>query len=400
MSTQSGSTAVSPPDRSAVASAAPAPERGAPAPAFAPAALGLAVLALGWLAAMLWIGQAEITSSDINSIVIAMAALALPGLISASMVGGAGAAVVVANLLTRRGVHRSTPRFAGAVGAGLLVGLLAALTVTLSYGDADSITVLAGTVAAAATVGGIAGGVRAVPVVGAVVTAGLAVFMINTALNIFKDPLLNLYGYGDTDQSQTSALEWFSRTGSIGGGLAAGLLVFAYLGLARRRTLALNPEAVPSRWPAYLIAGAGPGLLLLAAELLTHTAGARLLAAAGSLSEVDQGLQDSLSEFRFDQALWVLFVGAMTALIAFGRTLKPSTAEPVKEAGAGPSEQTPTERTRSRDDEHGDGPADEVTAGLTEPDDDSDEDEEIEWEDEQGTDRRIGRHAEPDAARP
>lgn len=392
MSTQSGSTAVSPPDRSAVTSAAPAPESDAAASAYAPAAIGLAVLALGWLAAMLWIGQAEITSSDINSIVIAMAALALPGLISASMVGGAGAAVVVANLLTRRGVRRSTPRFAAAVGAGLLVGLLAALTVTLSYGNADSITVLAGTVAAAATVGGIAGGVRAVPVVGAVVTAGLAVFMINTALNIFKDPLLDLYGYGDTDQSQSGALEWFSRTGSIGGGLAAGLLAFAYLGWARRRTLALNPSAALPRWPAYLVAGAGPGLLLLAAELLTHTAGARLLAAAGSLSEVDRGLQDSLSEFRFDQALWVLFVGALTALFAFGRTLKSPAADPADDTGAGHAEST----RDHPDAADANGTPDEVDEHTDPADDEADD--KIEW-DEVGADRRSGQPAEPDAAR-
>ncbi|WP_329107599.1 hypothetical protein OG792_04490 [Micromonospora sp. NBC_01699] len=398
MSTQSGSTAVSPPDRSATDAAESDPAGGTAAPAYAPAALGLGVLALGWLAAMLWIGQAEITSSDINSIVIAMAALALPGLISASMVGGAAAAVVVANLLTRRGVHRSTPRFAASVGAGLLVGLLAALTVTLSYGNGDSITVLAGTVAAAATVGGIAGGVRAVPVVGAVVAAGLTVFVINTVLNIFKDPLLSLYGYGDTDQSQTSALEWFSRTGSIGGGLVAGLLVFFYLGLARRRTIALDPDASLPRWPAYLLAGAGPGLLLLAAELLTQTAGARLLAAAGSLSDVDRGLQDQLSEYRSNQALWVLFVGALTALIAFGRTLRPATAEPEDETDAefSDDEEFTDEVAGSVG---GDGP-DAAEGGRPEggrPD--SADDDEIGW-DEGGTDRRpADRRPEPDTAR-
>ncbi|WP_326560841.1 hypothetical protein [Micromonospora sp. NBC_01796] len=391
MSTQSGSTAVSPPDRSATTTAAPTPDGGTTPPTYAPAALGLGVLAIGWLAAMLWIGQAEITSSDINSIVIAMAALALPGLISASMVGGAAAAVVAANLLTRRGVHRSTPRFAAAVGAGLLVGLLAALTVTLSYGDGDSITVLAGTVAAAATVGGIAGGVRAVPVVGAVVAAGLTVFVINTALNIFKDPLLSLYGYGDTDQSQTNALEWFSRTGSIGGGLVAGLLVFFYLGLARRRTLALNPRASLPRWPAYLVAGAGPGLLLLAAELLTQTAGARLLAAAGSLSEVDRGLQDQLSEYRSNQALWVLFVGALTALIAFGRTLRPAGAEPEDETATEFTDEVEVEDRVA--DEDGISDEDPVAGERLDPDDD-----EIGWDDEGGTDKRSA-DRRPDTAR-
>jgi hypothetical protein len=378
MSTQSGNTAISPSDRPAE-STPPALDHGSVRPAIAPGAIGLAVLALGWLAAMLWIGQAEITSSDIHSIVIAMAALALPGLISASLVGGAASSVVVANLLTRRGVRRSTPRFAAAVGTGLLTGVLAALAVTLSYGNGDSITVLAGTVAAAATVGGIAGGVRAVPVVGAVVAAGLSVFIVNSTLNYFKDPLLSLLSFGDTAQSQISALNWFPRVLSITGGLAVGLVVFGYLSWSRRQAATLTPQATPPRWPAYLIAGAGPGLLLLAAELLTHTAGARLLAAAGSLSEVDRGLQNSLSESRFDQALLVLFVGALTALIAFGRTLRPAGTEPADETEPEPADQIEYE----------------LESGLTDPADDD----EIAWEEETEIDRPAGRRPEPDAAR-
>jgi hypothetical protein len=381
MTTTSGNTAISPPGPPAE-SAPPAVQR-AVTPSLAPGALGLALLALGWFAAMLRSGQAEITSSDIQPIVIAMAALALPGLISASLVGGAASAVVLANVLTRRGVHRSTPRFAAAVGAGLVTGLVAALVVALSYGGGDMIMVLAGTVAAAATVGGIAGGVRSVPVVAAVVAAGLSVFAINSALNYFKDPVLSLYGFGNTDQSQLNALNWFSRTGSLSQGLAAGLVVFGYLRWARRRAAALPEPARPPRWPAYLIAGAGPGLLLLAAEILTHTAGARLLAAAGALSETDQGLQNSLGESRFDQALLVLFVGALTATISFGRTLRPAETE----------------------DEDEDELVDEVTTadgiGIRgEPtfrDEVDDDDDELEVE--TGTDRSTGRRPEPDAAR-
>jgi hypothetical protein len=79
-------------------------------------------------------------------------------------------------------------------------------------------------------------------------------------------------------------------------------------------------------WPFYILAGGGPGVLLAAAEGLTRTAGARVLDLAGKVSELEKTVQSLLSESRFNNALIVLFVGAISATIAVGRTIKPADA--------------------------------------------------------------------------
>jgi NAD(P)-dependent dehydrogenase (short-subunit alcohol dehydrogenase family) len=81
------------------------------------------------------------------------------------------------------------------------------------------------------------------------------------------------------------------------------------------------------RWPLYALAGAGPGLLLLLAEALTRTAGARVVALAGRVSELELTVQRVLSGSRLNSALIVLFAGAITAIVALGRTLGPPAEE-------------------------------------------------------------------------
>jgi hypothetical protein len=110
-----------------------------------------------------------------------------------------------------------------------------------------------------------------------------------------------------------SAAGWYSLTQSLLSGLAAGLVVFFVL---RRDGL---------HWPWYAVAGAGPGLLLVVGEGLTRTAGARVLELAGKVSELELTVQQMLSGSRLNSGLIVLFVGAITAVIAIGRTLGPAT---------------------------------------------------------------------------
>lgn len=337
MTKEPGTTAISDPDRPVepespvtAASAPPvtalAPSVTAPAPPVAaPGAVVLALLSLGWLAAMLWSTKAEISSSGVDSVALFTAAYALPGVISANLVSGAAVSLTLANLLTRFGVRRSTPRFAAALAAGLVTGLLAALVVTLSYGEGPAIMVLAGTAAAAATIGGIAGGLRSTLVVAAIVAAGLAVFAVGFALSYFKNPVLSLYGASATEpQRYETAMDLFRWTGSLAGGLAAGLLAFGYLRVAGRRVARRVGGAASLRWPAYMIAGAGAGLLLLTAEALTRTAGAEVLRMASAISEMDQAGQGTLDASRFTHGMVVLFVSALVATIAFGRTLRPA----------------------------------------------------------------------------
>ncbi|MET8082793.1 hypothetical protein [Micromonospora sp. NPDC005237] len=293
-------------------------------PVFAPGAAVLALLALGWLAAMLWSTREAITSAAAGITAISLSAFALPGVISAALVAGAATALAGGNLLTRRYGDGATLRFVGAIGAGMVVGLIAALAINLTYFDTSTTNVIAGTTAAAAIIGGAIAGARTAPAVGAVVTAALGALVFVVAFSRARDPLFDLFGAGDSQQSLVDAAKWVSRTESLIAGLLAGLLAFGYLTWARRRALRRDPQTPALRWPAYLLAGAGPGLLLLLAEVIIRIGGRSLLDLASALSEADAVAQTSLGTSRVDNGIWMLFVGALTALIAFGRTLGPA----------------------------------------------------------------------------
>ena len=333
MTKDSGSTATSAPP--------------ALAPVGLPGAGLLAVLALGWLVAMLWSAEATI-SAGAGGLAITAAAYSLPGVISAVLVAGAALGLVAVAGLGRRfpalPVERAGLRSAVAFGTGLAVGVAGASTIVVAYGTGTASMVLAGTVAAAGTVGGAIAAVRGQHLVASVVAAALAVFAVGFLLNLFKDPLLSLYGLGDTEASRVSAYGWFAATAAIASGLAAGLVAFGFLRRAERRgEAAQTGDAAPAagtartgysdggglRWPAYLAAGAGPGLLLLVAEVITRVGGARVLTLAGEVSDNDRTAQAWLDGSRINYALVVLFVGAIVATIAFGRTLpsRPHTDE-------------------------------------------------------------------------
>ncbi|WP_433537154.1 hypothetical protein ACQPZK_04945 [Micromonospora sp. CA-249363] len=319
MTKQPGRDSAAESDQPAVDATTPT---GRPLPA--PGAAVLALLALGWLAAMLWSTREAITSAAAGITAISLSAFALPGVISAALVAGAATALAFGNLLSRRYGDGTTLRFVGAIGAGMVVGLLAAVAVNLTYFDTSTTNVIAGTTAAAAIIGGAIAGARTAPAVGAVVTAALGTLIFVVAFSRARDPLFDLFGAGDTQQSLVDAAKWVSRTESLLGGLLAGLLAFGYLTWARRRALRRDPQTPALRWPAYLLAGAGPGLLLLLAEVIIRIGGRSLLDLASALSEADAVAQTSLGTSRVDNGIWVLFVGALTALVAFGRTLGPA----------------------------------------------------------------------------
>ncbi|MGC4755850.1 hypothetical protein [Micromonospora trifolii] len=302
----------------------------------APGAAVLALLALGWLAAMLWSTREAITSAAAGVTAISLSAFALPGVISAALVAGAAVALAGGNLLARRYGDWATLRFAGAIGGGMLVGLAAAVAINLTYFDTSTTNVIAGTTAAAAIIGGALAGARTAPAIGAVVTASLGTLIFVVAFSRARDPLFDLFGAGDSQESLINAAKWVSRTESLVAGLLAGLLAFGYLTWARRRAVRRDPETPTLRWPAYLLAGAGPGLLLLLAEVIIRIGGRSLLDLASALSEADAVAQTSLGTSRVDNGIWVLFVGALTALIAFGRTLSPAHSDDEPADGPNP----------------------------------------------------------------
>ncbi|MEH0844477.1 hypothetical protein V6U81_19025 [Micromonospora sp. CPCC 205711] len=328
MSNQPGSSTAAEPDQPDATDPADrgATEAGENRPARAPGAPVLALLAVGWLAAMLWSTREAISSAAAGLTALTLSAFALPGVISAALVAGAAVALAVTEQLARRS-DRATLRFVAAIGTGLLVGLGTALAINLTYADNATTNTIAGTSAAAAIIGGAIAGARSAAPVGAIVTAALGTLLFVVAFSRVRDPLFDVFGSDGTQASLVDAAKWVSRTESLLAGLIAGLIAFGYLTWARRRAVRRDPATPALRWPAYLLAGAGPGLLLLLAEVIIRTGGRTLLDLAGALSEADAVAQTSLGTSRLDNGIWVLFVGALTALVAFGRTLGPAARE-------------------------------------------------------------------------
>ena len=294
---------------------APAPQ---PSAAASSSGLVLAGVTLVWMAAMLWSARATITGRVDVEMEVTSTAYALPGAISASLVTGSTVALAALSLLGRRHETGASTRFAIATGSGLIIGVLGALTIVTINTEGWLYAVVGGTVAAAATIGGALAGFRIPRVVNAVGWASVAVFLVGLVLNLFQGPLLEAFSSSQA-QSRADASQWLSYGQGFLSGLAAGLIAYFALRRARRRSDGLD---VP--WPLYGLAGAGAGLLLVIAEILTRTAGSRVLDLAGKVSELELVVQQMLSGARLNSALIVLFVGAITATIAVGRTIAPA----------------------------------------------------------------------------
>lgn len=307
----------------------------------------LALAGLAWAAAMLWSARATITGRADAAMEVTSTAYAMPGAVSAALVAGAAVALAVVTSLNR---GSRTLRFAAATGAGLIVGLLGGLTIITINTDGWIYAVVGGTIAAAATIGGSLAGFRHPRVTAAVCWAAIGVFLVGVVLSFLQHDLLPVFGARDTSSSQADAANYFGFAQGALGGLVAGLITYRLLRRARHRT------GADLRWPLYALAGAGPGLLLVVGEILTRTAGARVLELAGKVSELELTVQQMLSSSRLDNGLIVLFVGAFTAMVAVGRTLgspaAPAAASPVeKSAGTVTERAEPDEIERAARDE-------------------------------------------------
>ncbi len=282
----------------------------------------LALTAVIWMGAMLFSARATITGRSDAAMEVTSTAYALPGAISAALVTGAALALAVLTFVARRRVLGATARLLVSTATGLLLGLLGALSIVTINSEGWVYAVVGGTVAAAATIGGALAGLRLPQVLTAICWAAIGVFLVGFVLNLFQNPVLDAFGSGDTQSSQAKAAQWFAFAQSLLSGLAAGLISYRALVRSRR-------AGVDVSWPFYALAGAGPGLLLVLAEGLTRTAGARVLELAGKVSDLELVVQQMLSTARFNNALIILFVGAISAVFAIGRTLGPrSTTTP------------------------------------------------------------------------
>jgi hypothetical protein len=271
----------------------------------------LAALAVAWLSATLWSAHATLAgSSGVQA--LNQAAFALPFVVTASLVAGAAIGFAAAQLLAPR-----VPRIAAGLGGGLVTGLVVAALILVGYGTTSSLVVLAAGVGAASLLGGAINAARPPAIAGAAIAGTLAWFLLGLMEGAFYNRLLAVFGAGESAASRVDASHRLALTTAVAGGLLAGAVAYRYL----------RPRAERLQWPGYLAAGAGPGLLLLLADLVSLAAGARLRSLAAASSEADRAALSWSGNVGLNTAMVVLFVGAVTAMIAFGRTLRPETPE-------------------------------------------------------------------------
>lgn len=268
------------------------------APATGTGTLTQLYLGLVWLGTSMWTAHASLIGSAADlSGPLGAAAAALPGVVAATLVTGASIAQAASSRF--RGAGR---RLLAGLALGTLFGIAAAAGIRFGYGTESSITVLAMVVGAASVLGGVAA-ILPNPVLEAALWATTWVFFAGVIFGVLQPQLTALLGAGAaaTAAAQASANAQFTYLQSALTGLIAG--VYAYRSV----------RGEPSARPWYLVAGAFPGLLLLAAEGLTRLGGRSLADllhdnAAGNAALVQ------LSDYaRLRHGLIVLAVGAVVA---------------------------------------------------------------------------------------
>ncbi|GAA2523703.1 hypothetical protein [Pilimelia columellifera] len=269
----------------------------------------LAALAFLWLAGTLWSAHRSIEATT-GVVALAVSAYALPGLVGAALVAGLGA-----GLLTLRRVDPALTRpvgfrFVAALGAGLAVALAAGGAFAAVAGGDPQRLILAATLAGAAILGGALAANRAPHTQAGVVAAALAMFVTGLALALARGPVFD-WLYEPSAADRVDAETWYAILTALIGGVAAG--VVAYRALRRRR----------SRWLAYLVAGAGPGALLLIGEVIIRIGGSSLLYLTRQISDADRTMQQWTDGSRINHAMVVMFLGGIVALVGYGRSLGP-----------------------------------------------------------------------------
>ncbi|WP_027342056.1 hypothetical protein [Hamadaea tsunoensis] len=222
---------------------------------------------------------------------VSSAVSALPDVISSALVTAAsiGAAAAARHSSAFR-------RLLVGLAAGVAFGAVTAVGVRIAYGPTTSVTMLSITVAAACVLGG---GFAMLP--GGVLDASLWamtwVLFAGLILSVLKPTLLTMLGGGATADSRFLLLQ----------PAVAGLLAAMH---SVRWQRAENPALF---W--FLVAGALPGVYLLATEALGHLGGKVLSATPDSVA--GQALFTNAAKLKYD--VIVLAVGGVLALLIGAR---------------------------------------------------------------------------------
>jgi hypothetical protein len=291
-------------------------KKAAAAPPLAPAvktgsSTVIAAVGLVWLAVTLAVARGSLHGRG-GDVALSTAALSLPALVQASLFAG-----VATGFAVTLGLVRTRTRVIAGFLTGLGVGALAFAVVLLGYGlQSSSETAVAGAVGLAALLGGGLGALRPARMISAGLIATLPVLLLGYLIGHFSEELLRVFGNTGTAASRYSASNYLGMTEAILQGLAAGIVAFILL---RRGGPVQGDRRLT--FLAFGFAGALPGLIIGLAEIFTRVAAPRLLAMASEVSVYDKIIFSWGNGNRTNQALIVFFVGALTALIAYGRTL-------------------------------------------------------------------------------
>jgi hypothetical protein len=292
----------------------------------------LAPLSALWLVGVLWAGYWTVTGNPgSDPVATAQAAIALPTVVAASMLAGtvAGMSALARlggrlvpveshSVASRPAVLRAVAtRVAVGAAAGTPIGLACVAAALAAYGTGSAMVSAATAIGLGAVCGGALAAIRPKSAVPAGLYGSLAVLVIGFLRGAFAGELISAIDSSHTIDSSLAANSRIEFAVSLLSGAAAGLVAYRYL-----RRCSTRP-----RWPAYLVAGGLPGLLLLVTETLVRSAGHRLLSASAGTSAIDAAALTYITNGRVNHALVVFFAGAMLAIIAFGRSLdRPSPA--------------------------------------------------------------------------
>ncbi|MEV0458392.1 hypothetical protein [Catellatospora methionotrophica] len=277
----------------------------------------LAFLALGWLVVALLFYRTAFAGDD-GDYKLVLAAVLLPLVIQANLLAGAAVGLWSTLALGRRKpwAEHGPGRWGVGTAAGLLTGTLASGAILLAYGmSARAVGVVAVAVGVAGALGGALGAIRPARILAAGLSAALLVLVFLNVVALFSTPLLDAFGSGDTAAERYSANGLLAGTTAVIAGLVAGLAAYWRI----RRAAARSGDT--PKWPIFLAAGASAGLLLIIAEFCTRLGVAQLLSLAEKDISADTEILSFIAASRLNTGLVVLFVGAITTTIAYGRTL-------------------------------------------------------------------------------
>lgn len=196
--------------------------------------------------------------------------------------------------------------------AGAATGALASAAVLLVRGvPGAAVAVMAAVLALAGAIGGVLTAIRPIEIVRGGITATLMALLVFFLVAFNSSWLLRVFGDDGTQAARESANGLLAGAQALTVGILGGLIAFWVIRRSRATV----------RWPAYLLAGGMTGLLWIVGDLVTRIGTARLLALATSDTAGDQAFQRGLEYARINTGLVLFFVGAITAMIAFGRTL-------------------------------------------------------------------------------